>query len=81
VLKSHVGFRKVHGAGWVFACQWWIIRGILAALLIPTLYLTYRAFKRVLPNSCPHCHYDLTGLPIDSPCPECGRAQPRPTLL
>ncbi len=24
-------------------------------------------------GECPHCHYDLTGLPAGQPCPECGQ--------
>jgi hypothetical protein len=29
--------------------------------------------RRRPPNSCPHCHYDLSATPPSSPCPECGR--------
>lgn len=28
---------------------------------------------RVQPGPCPHCFYDLTGIPAGSPCPECGK--------
>jgi len=36
----------------------------------------WRAHSRPRPGLCSHCHYPLTGLPPNSPCPECGRAQP-----
>jgi len=70
---SAFGIRRIPGGGVLAKCNWWFLRATLTALLLPTLYLTYRAFKRVLPNSCPHCRYDLSGLPPNSPCPECGQ--------
>ena len=27
------------------------------------------------PSACPHCGYDQSGLPPNTPCPECGRAE------
>jgi hypothetical protein len=30
------------------------------------------------PGTCPSCHYDLSGLPPNSPCPECASPPNRP---
>ena len=35
-----------------------------------------RARRRALPGQCPRCHYDLSGLPPGSPCPECAAVSP-----
>lgn len=40
-------------------------------LLIPG---AIRARRRRTRHQCPHCAYDLRGLPLGSPCPECGQA-------
>jgi hypothetical protein len=47
----------------VFALPWLVILGV------PSL----RRALRVRRGLCPHCGYDLRGLPAGSPCPECGR--------
>lgn len=33
-----------------------------------------RVLRRVLPGHCANCSYDLTGIALDKPCPECGVA-------
>jgi hypothetical protein len=33
-----------------------------------------RRWNRLRRNHCPHCNYNLAGLAMNSPCPECGKA-------
>jgi hypothetical protein len=42
-----------------------------SATLLAALAL-FRLDRRGLPNSCPHCRYDLSATPPSAPCPECG---------
>jgi hypothetical protein len=51
----------------VFALLWFLL------LYTPN---AIRVYLRRTRHQCPHCAYDLCGLPAGSPCPECG---PQPT--
>ena len=56
---------------WQLVIPLWIVVGpailvTAAAWLFDTL-----ARRRAHLNLCPTCHYDRTGLPPQSPCPEC----------
>ena len=44
---------------------------ILAAVVLPALYLFYRDRRRIQPGHCPHCGYNLTGN-TSGVCSECG---------
>lgn len=48
----------------VWSVPAWLIMWAIGAL---------REARRRRANCCGHCGYPRTGLPIDSPCPECGR--------
>jgi hypothetical protein len=39
---------------------------------IPAAFLWYKDRRRFGPHACTGCGYDKSGLPADSPCPECG---------
>jgi len=58
------------GPALVINVPYWIPLG---ATLISTGLLYCRHSRRVRPGHCPKCRYDLSTLPPDSPCPECGR--------
>ena len=45
----------------------------LLLLSLPTAYLWLR--RDIVPGHCRKCRYDLSALPPNSPCPECGRTQ------
>ena len=47
---------------------------LVIAAATPT-FLIWRRDRRRMPNLCPHCDYDRTGLPADRACPECGKTQ------
>ncbi len=67
--------------------EWWVIAEIdagesvvaapfwmpLLATLIPGTILWWRT--RHIRGHCRACRYDLSGLPVGAPCPECGRAE------
>jgi hypothetical protein len=48
----------------------WIV---LVVAAIPTGLLWWRDRKRRGPGACVKCGYDLKGLAVGAPCPECGR--------
>jgi hypothetical protein len=53
----------------VMASLWWFV------LVVPVAaFRHYRGHLRVRRNHCPHCNYNLAGLAMNSPCPECGKA-------
>lgn len=65
--------------GWTTYLPLWM-------LLIPALLSTMlawwpplRAMKRARAGLCPSCAYSLSGLAIDTPCPECGHTAERAT--
>ena len=48
------------------------------AVALTAAAITWRTLARRLrppPPCCPSCHYDRTGLPNNTPCPECGTSQ------
>ncbi len=52
----------------------WIPFSLLSG---PTAWLflrDHRAARLAKQNACPHCSYPLSGLPPQSPCPECGKS-------
>ena len=55
-------------SGWVAKIPLWMLP---FALILPAAYAFAR--DRLIPNSCLHCSYPLTGLAPNSPCPECGK--------
>lgn len=44
----------------------------LALVALPTALAWRRHLRRIPPDHCPRCRYNLAGLPPNSPCPECG---------
>ena len=44
---------------------------LISVVTVPTLWFRFRD-RRSRPGLCPNCGYSLTGLPPNSPCPECG---------
>ncbi len=63
------------GALWTFELRYGLIHGMG---LIIGLYLLFGGnwiVNRVIPSNRPYCHecaYELTGLPAEGNCPECG---------
>jgi hypothetical protein len=51
---------------WPFAASAWTLTGLAWWMAINSARATQFA--------CPSCHYDLSGLPPGSPCPECATA-------
>jgi hypothetical protein len=43
-----------------------------AAFALPSVWLLWPHLRLTRHGHCPRCHYDLRGLPPNSPCPECG---------
>src|SRR5688572_29056352 len=61
------------GSGRTYQINWVAIPIWLLALIAGTLTLLIgRRDSRRLPHACRKCGYDLTGLPAERPCPECG---------
>ena len=62
---------RTGGAAWGASIPIWNA----LALLVPATTLAWLfdtlARRRAHLNLCPACHYDRTGLPPQSPCPEC----------
>ena len=50
-----------------------IVLILLMTIAAWIVWLERRDRRRKLVGRCPHCHYDLRGLPPGSLCPECGR--------
>jgi hypothetical protein len=50
----------------------WAVAILLAMPTAAAWRLDTLARRRTLPNHCPTCNYDRTGVPAGSPCPECG---------
>lgn len=62
--------------------DWALILVVVPLWLVSTARLPFRFISRLRRDRrrglglCERCGYDLAGLPPDSPCPECGVAQP-----
>ena len=60
-------------AGMVRGAAWPRFAGdALAAVGVLTMLLRWRPALLASGPCCPRCHYDLSGIPPDAPCPECG---------
>jgi hypothetical protein len=71
---------RYHPAGWISAgASAYIAIPIWSFLIVPTGFVIVctLAQRGPLSRACCSCHYDLSGLPPGSPCPEC--ASPRST--
>lgn len=51
-----------------------LIGTLITGLIWALIELRARVFRP--PGSCRQCGYDRTGLPPDTPCPECGSTEP-----
>jgi hypothetical protein len=77
-LPALLLFASVLAMPWhVWAIQflviWWKLA--LVALVLPSMYAVKLAMETVCQRKgpfCIHCGYDLSGLPDDHTCPECG---------
>ncbi|MFN7022398.1 MAG: hypothetical protein ACK4WH_13860 [Phycisphaerales bacterium] len=52
----------------IFAVPWYVVLTAAGKL---------RRARRTRRGLCPRCAYDLRATPVESPCPECGRARAR----
>jgi hypothetical protein len=52
-------------ADWaLFAIPWFLLAVVQGSI---------RRYVRIRRSHCPHCNYNLAGLAMNSPCPECGK--------
>ena len=56
----------------------WFAAVISAAPSALAWRLDLIATRRARRGHCPKCNYDLSGLPLGTPCPECGKAASAP---
>jgi len=66
-LNRAVYIQKTHWE-WYMRVPIWCFLGITA---VPTIWLWYRDRRRLSPDHCQHCGYNLTGN-VSGTCPECG---------
>jgi hypothetical protein len=59
------------GRSWILMPVW-VPLILVLALTIAAWRRDHRAVTRARLNHCPTCNYDRRGLPVTSPCPECG---------
>ena len=76
----------IFGGGLLMPDTWILVTLIQSGLGIAiALYLFFRGewiVNLAVPSNRPYCHecgYELTGLPADGQCPECGTEYRRPT--
>ncbi len=71
VLKCGPSISMGHAAGGSSRGVEWSIWGFAVSSGLPTLVLSHLRKRRVRPDSCSECDYDLTGN-VTGVCPECG---------
>ncbi len=57
---------------WSLATPTWLPASISLLITATAWRLDTLACRRANKHLCPKCNYTLTGLPPNSPCPECG---------
>jgi hypothetical protein len=63
-----------HSGAWAVGVGlWWPVLLTVG----PAAFLWYKDRRRFGPHACKKCGYDRSGLPADSPCPECGTVPAR----
>lgn len=73
IRRSEAALESVPHVGIVAVAPTWLIRVALAvSLLTSGIACLVLLRRRHFDWQCPHCHYDRTGLPPHTPCPECG---------